>query len=260
MKNNKIVYIALLFLTAGAGISLWDWGIIQNQISQSTVMAVSSLEEDTDLGDIEIVAKEASKTGMEPDVRVVSTEKYTLGEYTIEDFFGGEEIESGCYYCHDEEVTKSFHVPEKIIKIEARKGTRRRICPDCHGLEGADPERQMTDLRDIQFDVNAGENGLFKLEEGIPHAIHKRILVSGFMECIACHLRDPDDYTTFKMLIPKADLEDGQVLLCQNCKFHPERGNYIAVHIEMAEKTCTTCHTGDLLEIHRTATSKLGAP
>lgn len=193
------------------------------------------------------------KSVIESEPIIVSTKKSL-----IEAIFDGEEIELGCYLCHDVDQTKSFHVPEKIIKIEDRENIRRRLCPDCHGLEGADPNRQMTDPRDIQFDANVGVSGLFYMSKGIPHAIHKRILVSGEMECVACHLSDPEDYNTFKMTIPKADTEDRQILLCQNCKFHPERGNYITIHVEIAGKRCNICHTGNLLEVHKRATEKLG--
>lgn len=259
MKKLSAVFVAIILVAMVAGIALWQWGNIPLQLSQSPSM-VWSLEEEINLKGMETGSNGALKTRTEPEVSFISTEKPTLEKYTVDDYFSEGEAEFGCYYCHDAESTKGFHVPEKIVKIEASEGKRRRICPDCHGLEGADPDKQMTDPRYIQFDVNASVNGLYKLSKGVPHAIHKRILVSGAMECIACHLRDSQDYTTFNMLIPEADTEDGQILLCQNCKFHPERGNYIAIHMEVAEKTCTTCHTGDLLVIHRKATSKLGTP
>ncbi len=66
----------------------------------------------------------------------------------------------------------------------------------------------------------------------------------------------------FRMSFPMANLEDGQVLYCQNCKIesdpHPGDGNYIAIHVDKAGKECNVCHLGDLLEIHKRATAKLG--
>ncbi|MEE9594669.1 MAG: hypothetical protein V3V92_04650 [Candidatus Hydrothermarchaeales archaeon] len=190
--------------------------------------------------------------GVEAQMRGISTP-----ERTLETVFGDTEQELVCELCHDVEVTKSFHAPEKIIKIEAREGLRRRLCPDCHGLEGADPDRQMTDPGEIRFDPNVSVNGLFRLSIDVPHYVHKEKLVSGELECGVCHFKD---YSAFKVMIPEVDVSDGQILFCQNCKLHPERGNYIAIHVEVAGRACTICHTGDLLEIHRRATMELGKP
>lgn len=160
-----------------------------------------------------------------------------------------------CYLCHEPEFTKTFHVPERIIKIEIGKDKRRRLCVDCHGVEGANADRQMNKPEDIIYDPEIGLNGLFKLNPNLPHQIHQKKLEKGQMSCEACHLTDPN---SFDMEIPEALTEKGQVLVCQNCKFHPEGGNYITIHVEVSGLWCTTCHTGEILEVHQEATSKLG--
>jgi len=86
----------------------------------------------------------------------------------------------------------------------------------------------------------------------VPHAIHKEKLDSGAAKCSDCHGDD------IEMIIPQADANAGQVLVCQNCKFHPEGGNYITIHVELADLTCTTCHTGGIIEVHQSKTVLLG--
>ncbi len=165
------------------------------------------------------------------------------------------EEELDCTLCHETVFTKRFHVPEKIIRIELLKNKRRRLCVDCHSIEGANPDRQMNKPEDIKYDPDIGLNGLFKLNPTLPHQIHQKKLEKGQMSCEACHLTDPN---SFDMEIPRALTEKGQVLLCQNCKFHPEDGNYITVHVEISGLGCTTCHTGKVLRVHQEATSRLG--
>ncbi|MEE9594637.1 MAG: hypothetical protein V3V92_04480 [Candidatus Hydrothermarchaeales archaeon] len=164
-----------------------------------------------------------------------------------------------CYFCHDEQQTTEFHVPEKIMKIDEARDYRRRICVDCHGPEGADPTEQMTDLKEIHYDPEPGVNGIFEVSVKVPHWIHKAKLLKRDMECMDCHIEDME---SFDITFPKADVEDGQVLFCQNCKAesdpHPKRGNYIAIHVEKGGKKCTICHVGDVLDIHKRATEKLG--
>ncbi len=168
---------------------------------------------------------------------------------------------SACFECHDRDDTKLFHVPERIMKIDDRKGIRRRVCVDCHGPLGVDSTEQMTDLRDIRYDPAPGENGLFELSLDVPHLIHREKILADEMKCMDCHMPDLEKFIP---VFPQADVEDGQVLFCQNCKAegdpHPERGNYIAIHVEKGGRKCTICHVGKVLDIHKRATDKLGAP
>jgi nitrate/TMAO reductase-like tetraheme cytochrome c subunit len=159
-----------------------------------------------------------------------------------------------CLSCHDIVQTKSFHVPQTILKLEEEAGKRRRTCVDCHGTLGPpwSADKQMTPLSEILYNSSAGLNGVLEMESRVPHHIHKQKLDQGVVECQTCHGEGP------KMNIPKPDAEKGQVLVCQNCKFHPEGGNYITIHLELASKKCTTCHTGGIIKVHKDKTEKLG--
>jgi hypothetical protein len=159
-----------------------------------------------------------------------------------------------CLSCHDLGLTKAFHIPQTIMKIDERKGLRRRICIDCHGPLGPpwSADQQMTPLEMITFNASVGVNGVFDFPNKVVHHEHKRKLESGAVTCQFCHVRGDD------FIIPTAKVNEGQVLVCQNCKAHPEDGNFITIHVELKGKPCTTCHTGGILEVHRKATAKLG--
>lgn len=155
-----------------------------------------------------------------------------------------------CLSCHDREQTKSFHIPAKIMKIDERKNLRRRICVDCHGPRGNSATEQMSDYNLIY----PQEDGSFRLHNSIPHTIHKKKLETGAIKCETCHVIREGEVT-----IPLPDISKGQILVCEKCHLPSENGNYIAIHVEKGSKFCTTCHVGDLVAIHREATSKLGA-
>ncbi|HDH28524.1 MAG TPA: hypothetical protein ENH13_05270, partial [Euryarchaeota archaeon] len=155
-----------------------------------------------------------------------------------------------CFNCHDAEQTKSFHIPRQIIKIDEGKGLRRRICVDCHGPEGNNATRQMSGASMIK----PQEDGTFRLENIIPHSIHSKKLKLGAMTCQTCHLTSEGN-----LEIPVADASQGQVLVCEKCHIPVNRGNYIAIHVEYGSKSCLTCHTGDVIGIHKEATSMLGS-
>jgi hypothetical protein len=59
-------------------------------------------------------------------------------------------------------------------------------------------------------------------------------------------------------MTPAADVKSGHVLVCQNCKYHPEDGNYIKIHVEDGGMGCVTCHTGDVIDVHKEKTFSLG--
>jgi hypothetical protein len=167
----------------------------------------------------------------------------------------GDEV--NCTICHDQTQTKNWHVPEKIMKIEDDHGIRRRVCIDCHGPNGPpwSADEQLTDLELIDFDPNVGENGKFILSDQIPHAIHKRKLEAGVLSCQFCHVPEG----TIDFVIPEVNTELGRVLYCQNEGCHDnEGGNYITIHVELRPFFCTTCHTGQLNDIHQRGTDKLG--
>lgn len=159
--------------------------------------------------------------------------------------------EVNCFTCHDPTQTKAFHVPQTIMKIDEKLGKRRRVCVDCHGPLGPpwSAENQLTPLSDIIYNKSSGA---IEMESTVPHAIHKGKLDSGTIKCQNCH----GDET--KMIMPTPDTLKGHVLLCQNCKNHPEEGNYIAIHVEIAGKKCTVCHTGGIIQVHQEKTKALG--
>ncbi|MEE8168377.1 MAG: hypothetical protein V3T58_05850, partial [Candidatus Hydrothermarchaeales archaeon] len=101
------------------------------------------------------------------------------------------------------------------------------------------------------YDEDVGVNGVFTFPNKVPHSVHQGKIDAGAMKCDTCHVVGGE------FIMPAADVGKGQVLVCQNCKFHLD-GNYILVHIELAGKKCTVCHTGDVVDIHKRATSKLG--
>ncbi|MFQ5800477.1 MAG: hypothetical protein ACE5HH_01995 [Candidatus Hydrothermarchaeales archaeon] len=164
----------------------------------------------------------------------------------------GDEV--NCLACHELAQTKAFHVPQTIMKIDERAGKRRRTCVDCHGPNGPpwSADEQQTPLSMIPFNESIGPNGLIEISSEVPHGIHKKKLDSEIVECQSCH------GTGTKMVIPVADTGKGHVLVCQNCKFHPEEGNYITIHVELAGKKCSACHTGGVIEIHQEKTKELG--
>lgn len=160
-----------------------------------------------------------------------------------------------CFECHDEDQTVGFHYPEKIMKIEAKKGLRRRICMDCHGKDGANPDKKMTEERLISFDEGKNQ---FRVKSEAVHGIHLDKLNKEIMVCETCHLIQQGEPTKvgdeLVIPIPKA----GQILVCEMCHIPSDNGNYIRIHITSGHQECTTCHTGDIKEVHKRATAKLG--
>ncbi len=167
-----------------------------------------------------------------------------------------------CLLCHEMVKTKSFHLPQTIMKIGEERGKRRRLCIDCHGPNAYDKENnflgwsadeQMTPVSMISFNEEAGVNGVFEFSATIPHTIHKRVMYDlKVITCDDCHLAGEE------ILRPVVDADKGQVLVCQNCKYHPEDGNYIRIHVEDGGNGCATCHTESAVEIHEERISLLG--
>lgn len=168
----------------------------------------------------------------------------------------GEDL--NCLLCHDLEQHKEFHVPQEIMKIDEAHNKRRRICIDCHGPLGPpwSADKQLTDPADIKFDKTIGKNGAFILSNKIVHTIHQRKLDSGILTCQFCHvIPGSSEFTK-----PQVKSELGRVLYCQNEGCHDnEGGNYIAIHVELRPFKCTTCHTGDLVDVHKGGTGPLGS-
>jgi nitrate/TMAO reductase-like tetraheme cytochrome c subunit len=160
-----------------------------------------------------------------------------------------------CIECHDLTETTNFHYLDKIIAIEEKKGLRRRICVDCHGPAGNDPDSQMTDPKSILWD----EDGkYYKVKSYVVHAIHQEKLEREVMECETCHLIEDNDPTRLGNYpeIPKT--VPGHIIICQMCHLPSDPGNYIGIHIIYGHQECTTCHTGDMKEVHKRATAELG--
>ncbi len=172
-----------------------------------------------------------------------------ISEFQI-DFEGISDKPDFCFGCHDPDQTKSFHTPKKIVEIAESKGLRRRICVDCHGPDGNSAAEQMSSISMIKLQ----EDGTFRLGNIIPHSIHTEKMDLGAMACETCHLSSEGD-----LEIPVADAGQGQVLVCEKCHIPVNKGNYIAIHVEYGSKSCLTCHTGDVIGIHKEATSMLGS-
>jgi hypothetical protein len=160
-----------------------------------------------------------------------------------------------CYECHDPAQTIGFHYPDKIMEIEEEKGLRRRICVDCHGPDGADPDRQMTTSREVVF---VEEGNYFKVKSDVVHAIHLEKIETEVMVCETCHLIKEGDPTQLGEAIIIPEPKSGHVLVCQMCHLPSDPGNYVTIHITSGHQDCNTCHTGDLAEMHKRATTKLG--
>ncbi len=155
-----------------------------------------------------------------------------------------------CLLCHDLEQLKTFHFPERIMKIEAAKGMRQRICINCHG-----PTAEGTGTPDPE-DPYPGDNSH-------PHRIHQSKLDSGEITCKTCHEYEGE------IRFPKP--KDGQLLVCELCHAN---GNFITIHIdgkiledaavdpqwivEGDRHRCQECHWGDVVGIHKRATAQLG--
>lgn len=190
----------------------------------------------------EIARLESFSTGIKEPAAAEQPAKITTSQ----------EIE--CRACHDYALTKNFHLPQLIMKIDEARGKRRRVCVDCHGplYPDGNAEIQATPLEMIVYNPAPGLNGVFEVDKNVVHDIHKRKLENKIVACTTCHGE------TVNITKPAADVNKGQVLYCQSCKYHPEEGNYLAIHLELARKQCTICHVGKVVEIHKEKTAKLG--
>ncbi len=244
MDKKSLVVLALV-LIAAAGLS-YLVGVSQFQ-GDLDAKEAKITELQTSIQDVK--AEAAAARAREQQAQSAGTGSDTKNVAAL---LRGEEV--NCLLCHEIGQTKGFHVPQTIMKINERDGKRRRTCVDCHGELGPpwSADEQLTPLSDITFDESVGINGILNIDKRVPHAIHKQKLDSGAVKCSDCH------GTGIEMVIPQADTSAGQVLVCQNCKFHPEDGNYITVHVELAGKKCTTCHTGGIIEVHQVKTEQLG--
>jgi hypothetical protein len=227
------VYLAIvvLILIVGGGL-YYQFDVTERETELTAKQAETSIIKDS------VEEPKAEVTSNEPEV--ITTE------------VSDEEID--CLNCHDESKTKAFHVPQTIVRINERDGKRRKTCVDCHGTLGPpwSADKQMTPLDLLLFDESIGTNGLIQVDQSVLHYIHKAKLDSNIIKCQSCH------GDGVEMIIPTADAQAGQILVCQNCKDHPEGGNYITIHVQIAGKKCTTCHTGGVINVHKAKTEKLG--
>jgi len=233
VKERAVIGIAVVVMVIT--------GVIVYQLTASRYSAIVS-EKVSKITQLENALKEKEVHGAKPMPPPAEAASHTAG------------TEVNCLICHDLALTKAFHVPQTIMKIDEAKGKRRRICIDCHGAVGQpwSADKQMTDAGDITYDRSVGLNGLFSFPNKVPHGIHKKKLDMGIIKCETCHEQNGE---IFK---PKADVEKGQVIVCQSCKYHPEEGNYIKIHVELGGKGCATCHTGGILQVHKEKTFSLG--
>ncbi|GBE18664.1 MAG TPA: hypothetical protein ENH13_06345 [Euryarchaeota archaeon] len=245
MDKKSLVVLALV-LIAAAGLS-YQVGVSQFQ-GELNAKEAKIAELQTSIQDVKAEAAAAEKRAGEQVQPVDSGSETT----NIAALLSGEEV--NCLLCHEIDQTKKFHVPQTIMKIDEREGKRRRTCVDCHGPLGPpwSADKQLTPDSELFFNASAGPNGVIEITNKVPHSIHKRKLDSGEVKCQDCHGSD------IEMVIPQPDTNKGQILVCQNCKFHPEGGNYIAIHVELAGKKCTTCHTGGIIQVHQAKTALLG--
>jgi hypothetical protein len=238
IKEKKLVGVGIILIIAVVGIT---YQIVSSEYSTKLK------EKDLEIEELQKMLEEIAAAPPAPPPNVtVEAPPPKVEEPKI--------TEINCITCHELDKTKTFHVPQTIMKINAAQGTRRRVCIDCHGPLGPpwSADKQMTDPRNITYDSTVGLNGVFRFPNKVPHSIHKRKLEARSLNCEACHVRGEEFY------IPQADVDKGQVLVCQNCMAHPEDGNYVTVHVEMKGYKCTICHTGDLTGIHREKTADLG--
>ncbi len=236
-SDKTLVAVLIIGVVLSAGIAYQLSGTQYESTIKEKEAQISDLNQD-------ILAKESQLQSLQSS--------YATG--TVSPVTGVSEGEVDCLLCHDLTKTKAFHVPQTIMKIDAAKDKRRRICIDCHGPLGPpwSADEQLTELDLISYDSSVGENGVFRFPNKVPHSIHKRKLDAGIMKCETCHVIDG------QFIIPQADTAKGQVLVCQNCKNHPEEGNYVTIHVEMAGIKCTACHTGGIIDVHKAKTENLG--
>ncbi|MEE9594761.1 MAG: hypothetical protein V3V92_05110 [Candidatus Hydrothermarchaeales archaeon] len=158
---------------------------------------------------------------------------------------------SVCFECHDELQTKGFHDVDRILKLQDKNEMRRRICTNCHGPP-LNPQEPVPDADEPY----PGDNSH-------PHRIHQRKLDLKVIYCDTCHVYDGD----FRYPKPRS----GQLVVCELC----HGSNLIDVHVagdilpddamidviwkkDGEQHSCVECHMGDIMGIHKEATTKLG--
>ncbi len=235
-KKDLTVLVIVVLLAAALTyqIGTWQYGRVLDERNEKIAHLQRSLEE----------LKNPPPTPA-PEIEFIA-------EGGLTRIFENEEV--NCILCHDFEATKSFHLPQLILKIDEQSGRRRRICIDCHGPLGPpwSSDEQLTPAGDISFNSRIGLNGVFTFPNSVPHSIHENKMKEGAVRCQTCHGEGDE------LVIPEPDLARGHILVCQNCKYHPEGGNYLTIHVEIAGKTCSICHTQGAIETHRELTEKLG--
>jgi hypothetical protein len=160
-------------------------------------------------------------------------------------FIGGGLIYMNTAASYDKALEeKDALLAEKESQIEALQSkvsesqTTKIICSDCHG--------EVTDFHTVEkitrLDALRGKNPrICTTCHGLdPHEIHGNLLSRNKLECDNCHLKDG------KLTIPQ--VLPGQTLVCEQC--HLE-GNYVDIHVNYGGGTCSSCHVGDIGNIHK---------
>jgi hypothetical protein len=160
-------------------------------------------------------------------------------------FVGGGLIYMNTAASYDEALEKKDAlIKEKDSQIEALQSmvsesqTTKIICADCHG--------EVTGFHTIEkiakLDALRGKNPRICTScHGLdPHEIHGNLLNRNRLECDDCHLKEG------KLIIPK--VQPGHTLVCEQC--HLE-GNYVDIHVNYGGGTCSSCHVGDIGNVHK---------
>ncbi len=112
------------------------------------------------------------------------------------------------------------------------------ICSDCHGaVKSFHTVEKITALDRIR---GVNPRICTSCHGANPHEIHNDRIVRGKMSCDDCHLKDGE------VVIPETP--PGDILVCEQCHL---KGNYVDIHVDFGGGTCSSCHVGDVGNIHR---------
>jgi hypothetical protein len=112
------------------------------------------------------------------------------------------------------------------------------ICSDCHGevrsFHTVEKVTALDRIRGVNPRICTNCHG------ANPHEIHNDRIVRGKLTCDDCHLKDAE------VVIP--EVQPGDILICEQCHLD---GNYVDIHVDFGGGTCSSCHVGDVGNIHR---------
>lgn len=140
------------------------------------------------------------------------------------------------------DMDSQIHEKDSLIgALEARAeevADTKIICSDCHGeVRGFHTVEKITALDTIR---GVNPRICTSCHGTNPHEIHNDRIVRGKLTCDDCHLKDGE------VVIPEVQPED--ILICEQCHL---KGNYVDIHVDFGGGTCSSCHVGDVGNIHR---------